>query len=85
MGHSYPKKPSTTSRTPPQWQDEIRHKYCNAVDVGRTGKPNKVHRCSACLAIKARMSRYRDGERDHKASRREKMSWHMGPGGDESY
>ncbi|KAL2198364.1 hypothetical protein P885DRAFT_33243 [Corynascus similis CBS 632.67] len=78
MGRSYPKKPSTTSRTPPQWQDEIRHKYCNALDVGRTGKPNKVHRCSACLAIKSRLSRYRDGDQDRKAGRREKMSWHQG-------
>ncbi|KAK4144957.1 uncharacterized protein C8A04DRAFT_27204 [Dichotomopilus funicola] len=83
MGHSYAKKPGTTkaARTPAQWTEQVRHKYCGALDMGRKGKPNKVHRCEACLAIKARQSRGSGGEKAIKEGRQEKMSWHLGGGG----
>ncbi|EAQ93285.1 hypothetical protein F5144DRAFT_58348 [Chaetomium tenue] len=83
MGRSYQKNPSTTSNTPVQWKDQIRHKYCGALDHGREGKPNKVHRCEACLAVKARQSKFRDGPGDIKLGRKQKMNLKFG-GGEES-
>ncbi|KAH6854767.1 hypothetical protein B0I37DRAFT_362984 [Chaetomium sp. MPI-CAGE-AT-0009] len=83
MGRSYQKNPSTTAKTPPQWKDQVRHKYCGALDNGREGKPNKVHRCEACLAVKARQSKFRDGPGDIKLGRKQKMSLKFG-GGEES-
>lgn len=61
----------------------MRHKYCNALDLGRVGKPNKAHRCEDCLAIKARLSKYRDGPKDIKLGRQKKMALLTGPGGEE--
>ncbi|KAL1840119.1 hypothetical protein VTJ49DRAFT_775 [Mycothermus thermophilus] len=78
MGRTYPKNPSTTSRTPIQWTDQVAHKYCGKIDLGRIGRPNKAHRCDACLAIKHRESRYRDGPKNIKAGRLEKMAWLTG-------
>ncbi|KAL2117707.1 hypothetical protein VTJ04DRAFT_7367 [Mycothermus thermophilus] len=78
MGRSYPKNPSTTSRTPIQWTDQVPHKYCGKIDFGRVGRPNKAHRCDACLAIKYKESRFRDGPKNIKAGRMEKMAWLTG-------
>ena len=46
----------------------------------KTGKPNKVHRCDACLVIKARQSKSRDGPKNIKLGRQQKMSWQFGEG-----
>ncbi|KAK4156805.1 hypothetical protein C8A00DRAFT_12307 [Chaetomidium leptoderma] len=73
MGRTYNKHPSTTSKTPVQWTEQVRHKYCGALDLGRTGKPNKVHGCDACMAVKAQQSKCRDGPKDIKAGRQAKM------------
>jgi hypothetical protein len=73
-----PGKPSVL-----EWKDQIRHKYCGALDNGREGKPNKVHRCEACLAVKARQSKFRDGPGDIKLGRKQKMNLKFG-GGEES-
>ncbi|KAK4125384.1 hypothetical protein N657DRAFT_644252 [Parathielavia appendiculata] len=78
MGHSYPKNPSTTARTPVQWTDQVRHKYCGAEDLGRDGKPNKVHRCEACLAIKARQSKWHGGPQGKRSGTQQKIGWHAG-------
>ncbi|KAH6630591.1 hypothetical protein B0J18DRAFT_421640 [Chaetomium sp. MPI-SDFR-AT-0129] len=71
----------TSSPRSTEWTEQVRHKYCGALDIGRKGKPNKVHRCEACLAIKARQSRGSGGEKAIKEGRQEKMSWHLGGGG----
>ena len=62
----------TAAAQPKEWTDQVPHKYCGALDMGRIGKPNKAHRCEACLAIKARQSKLRDGPNDIKAGRDEK-------------
>ncbi|EAQ89487.1 predicted protein [Chaetomium globosum CBS 148.51] len=78
MGNSYQRKPNTKYKLPIQWTDEIRHKHCGAVDIGRDGKPNKAHRCKACLAVKARESKLRNGPDDIKLGREEKMELKFG-------
>ncbi|KAG7291957.1 hypothetical protein NEMBOFW57_001986 [Staphylotrichum longicolle] len=72
MGHSYTKNPSTTARTPPQWKDQIPHKYCGKIDDGRLGKPNKAHRCEACLVVKGQQAKSVDGPNNIKLFRWEK-------------
>ena len=62
----------TPAAQPKEWIDQVPHKYCKALDLGRVGKPNKAHRCEACLAIKARQSKLRDGPKGIKAGRDEK-------------
>ena len=64
----------TDAAQPQEWTDQVQHKYCGALDKGRIGKPNKAHRCEACLAIKAQQSKIRNGPNDIKAGREEK--WH---------
>ncbi|KAL2128923.1 hypothetical protein VTI74DRAFT_8470 [Chaetomium olivicolor] len=80
MGHSYDKAPSTTAgKTPIQWTEQVPHKYCGKLDLGRPGKPNKAHRCEACLLIKARNAKWKDGPQDLRKQRmREKMGWLWG-------
>lgn len=60
--------------------EEVQHKYCRAVDIGREGKANKVHRCQACLAIKGRKCKWSGGEKGIKEGVQKKMNWHQGTG-----
>ncbi len=64
----------TPAAQPKEWTDQVKHKYCGTIDNGRIGKPNKAHRCEACLAIKGQQSKYRNGPKDIKACRDDKSS-----------
>jgi hypothetical protein len=68
------------SRTTPATPDPPFRKEAITDTVGQ-------HRCEACLAIKARQSKWRDGPDNKKAGTREKIGWHAGnfgqAGGDE--
>ncbi|KAK3899415.1 hypothetical protein C8A05DRAFT_36971 [Staphylotrichum tortipilum] len=75
MGRTFSKKRSTVAaEIPIQWTDSISHKYCGATDMGRNGKPNKAHRCAACKAIKAQQASSRDGPKDIKGGRLDKLA-----------
>ncbi|AEO65564.1 uncharacterized protein THITE_2048650, partial [Thermothielavioides terrestris NRRL 8126] len=63
---------------PAEWTDEVAHKYCGTLDAGRAGKPNKVHLCGKCMAIKGRQMQAAGGDGAHR--RREKMGWLAGGG-----
>ncbi|KAK4103376.1 hypothetical protein N658DRAFT_494705 [Parathielavia hyrcaniae] len=83
MGRSYVKNPSTTAAAKPvQWTDEVLHKYCGALDMGKDGKPNKAHRCEACLAVKARQSKWQGGAKGKRSGTQQKVGWHAGEFGD---
>ena len=76
MGHSYDKAAKATNiEPPPQWTDEITHKYCGKTDRGRIGKSNKAQKCDACLAVKAQQAK--EAQRDSNNRRQEKMDWAM--------
>ena len=46
MGRSYDKaNRATNTEAPPQWTEQLPHKYCGKLDRGRRGKPNKAQKC----------------------------------------
>ncbi|KAK4199815.1 hypothetical protein QBC40DRAFT_254698 [Triangularia verruculosa] len=76
MGKSYDNKPKVAAQKPHNWDDQITHKYCGAVDVGRTGKSNKAQRCEQCVMIKASLAKQE--HRETNSRRNEKMGWQAG-------
>ncbi|KAH6626473.1 hypothetical protein B0J18DRAFT_424912 [Chaetomium sp. MPI-SDFR-AT-0129] len=64
MARSYTKfkKNVKAAETPAECKGVITHKYCRELDTASSGRSHKVHRCAACLAIKAMECKSPGGE-----------------------
>ncbi|KAK4168741.1 hypothetical protein QBC43DRAFT_284691 [Cladorrhinum sp. PSN259] len=65
-----------TKTTPLEWTQEVKHKYCDRVEIGRKGKPNKAQRCTECQIIKLRQAK--DENLLTSGRRNMKMGWMSG-------
>ncbi|KAK4231463.1 hypothetical protein QBC38DRAFT_465768 [Podospora fimiseda] len=66
-----------TKDTPLEWTREVKHKYCDKVEIGSPkGKPNKAQQCTECQYIKLRQ--VKQGNTVTSGRRNMKMGWIRG-------